>query len=270
MGKRDELDGEKARVAAAGGRRPRQGASARSRSPGTRPTGWPAPIVEGTLLKLYEFDSSRPPENDDDEDDDETASAAWRWRAPTWTRPTAAAAIAAHAANPPATCRTCPRNVATPDVPGRARRGDRRTAHDDLELEVLGREEIEAAKGMGAFAASPRAATPSRKLIVLRYDGGGNGPHLGYVGKAVTFDTGGISLKPGAKMSEMKFDMSGGAAVLEAMGAIAELALPVKITAVVPRHREHAQRPRRQARRHRDRRRTARRSRSTTPTPRAG
>ena len=54
------------------------------------------------------------------------------------------------------------------------------------------------------------------------------------MGKAVTFDTGGISLKPGAKMSEMKFDMSGGAAVLEAMGAIAELGLPVTITAVVP------------------------------------
>ena len=54
------------------------------------------------------------------------------------------------------------------------------------------------------------------------------------MGKAVTFDTGGISLKPGAKMSEMKFDMSGGAAVLEAMDAIAELGLPVTITAVVP------------------------------------
>ena len=48
------------------------------------------------------------------------------------------------------------------------------------------------------------------------------------MGKAVTFDTGGISLKPGAKMSEMKFDMSGGAAVMEAMAAIAELGLPMQ------------------------------------------
>src|SRR5204863_3083076 len=63
---------------------------------------------------------------------------------------------------------------------------------------------------------------------------GTEGPHLGFVGKAVTFDTGGISLKPGGKMSEMKFDMSGGAAVLEAVEAIAELGLPVAITAVVP------------------------------------
>ena len=51
---------------------------------------------------------------------------------------------------------------------------------------------------------------------------------LGLVGKAVTFDSGGISLKPGMKMSEMKFDMSGGAAVLEATGAIARLGLPVR------------------------------------------
>jgi leucyl aminopeptidase len=54
------------------------------------------------------------------------------------------------------------------------------------------------------------------------------------VGKAVTFDTGGISIKPSSKMHEMKFDMSGGAAVIEALGAIAELGLPARITAVVP------------------------------------
>jgi len=63
---------------------------------------------------------------------------------------------------------------------------------------------------------------------------GAKGPHLGLVGKAVTFDTGGISIKPAGKMHEMKFDMSGGAAVLEAMGAIAELGVPAQVTAVVP------------------------------------
>jgi leucyl aminopeptidase len=59
------------------------------------------------------------------------------------------------------------------------------------------------------------------------------GPLLAFVGKAVTFDSGGISLKPGAKMAEMKFDMSGGAAVIEATAAIARLALPVRLLAVV-------------------------------------
>jgi leucyl aminopeptidase len=56
---------------------------------------------------------------------------------------------------------------------------------------------------------------------------------LGLVGKAVTFDTGGISLKPGMKMSEMKFDMSGAAAVLEATGAIARLGLPARVVTVI-------------------------------------
>ncbi|MDX6634696.1 MAG: leucyl aminopeptidase, partial [Solirubrobacterales bacterium] len=72
------------------------------------------------------------------------------------------------------------------------------------------------------------------RLIVLRYAGGGSGPRLGLVGKGVTFDTGGISIKPSGGMEEMKMDMSGGAAVLEAVGAIAELELPLNVIAVIP------------------------------------
>jgi leucyl aminopeptidase len=87
---------------------------------------------------------------------------------------------------------------------------------------------------MGAFAAVAQGTYAEPRLIVLRYTGGTNGAHLGFVGKAVTFDTGGISIKPSSKMQEMKFDMSGGAAVIESMGAIAALELPVTITAVVP------------------------------------
>ncbi len=69
---------------------------------------------------------------------------------------------------------------------------------------------------------------------MLRYSGGGSAPTLGLVGKGVTFDTGGISLKPGAGMQEMKMDMSGAAAVLEAVAAIAELGLEIDLVAVVP------------------------------------
>ena len=87
---------------------------------------------------------------------------------------------------------------------------------------------------MGAFAAVAQGSDVEPRMIVLRYRGGDNGPHLGFVGKAVTFDTGGISIKPSARMQEMKFDMSGGAAVIESMDAIAQLELPVTITAVVP------------------------------------
>ncbi len=98
---------------------------------------------------------------------------------------------------------------------------------------MLGREEI-AAKEMGGLVAVSQGTAEEPKLIVLRYAGGGDGPTLGLVGKGVTFDTGGISLKPSASMHEMKMDMSGAAAVLEAVGAIAELGLPLNLIAVVP------------------------------------
>jgi leucyl aminopeptidase len=105
-----------------------------------------------------------------------------------------------------------------------------------LQVDVQGREGIEGL-GMGAFAAVAQGSEQEPALIVLKYEGlgakGVGGPLIAFVGKAVTFDSGGISLKPGAKMAEMKFDMSGGAAVIEAVAAIARLALPVKIVAVV-------------------------------------
>jgi leucyl aminopeptidase len=104
---------------------------------------------------------------------------------------------------------------------------------EGLQVEVEGRAGIEEL-GMGAFAAVAQGSEQDPALIVLRYEGGeARGPLLGFVGKAVTFDSGGISLKPGAKMAEMKFDMSGGAAVVEAVAAIARLRLPVKLLAVV-------------------------------------
>src|SRR5258705_619113 len=104
---------------------------------------------------------------------------------------------------------------------------------EGVEVEVEGREGI-VGRGMGAFAAVAQGTHEEPALITMRYDGpGASGPTLGLVGKAVTFDSGGISLKPGAKMSEMKFDMSGGAAVIEAVGAIARLQLPITLLAVI-------------------------------------
>src|SRR5436305_484899 len=111
--------------------------------------------------------------------------------------------------------------------------GARARQLEGVQVDVLGRAEIEAA-GMGAFAAVARGSDEEPHLISLRYEPPGvAGPVLGFVGKAVTFDSGGISIKPAAKMHEMKFDMSGGATVIEAMGAIARLGLPAKVTAVV-------------------------------------
>lgn len=100
-----------------------------------------------------------------------------------------------------------------------------------VEVTVLGEEEI-AAAGMGAFAAVARGSHEPAQLIALRYRGA-DGPPLGLVGKAITFDSGGISLKPRAKMFAMKFDMLGGAAVIESICALAELGAPVHVIGVV-------------------------------------
>jgi leucyl aminopeptidase len=89
-------------------------------------------------------------------------------------------------------------------------------------------------RGMGLFAAVTRGSDEPPALITVRYDGpGASGPVLGLVGKAVTHDTGGYSLKPPLSMRTMRFDMSGGAAVLGAMEAIARLRLPVRVIAAV-------------------------------------
>jgi leucyl aminopeptidase len=90
--------------------------------------------------------------------------------------------------------------------------------------------------GMGALAAVGRASANGPRLIVLRYEPPSPARSdlmLGLVGKAITFDAGGISLKPALKMQDMKGDMAGGAAVVAGTAAVAELALPVRIVAVV-------------------------------------
>jgi len=89
--------------------------------------------------------------------------------------------------------------------------------------------------GMGALSAVGRASANGPRLIVLSYDPPNAKADvvLGLVGKAITFDAGGISLKPALKMYDMKGDMAGGAAVIAATGAVAELGLPVRILSVV-------------------------------------
>src|SRR5256714_4525541 len=235
LGKRAELDPERARVAAAT-------AASRARELGTGSLSWAAPsddqsvagaIVEGTLLAGYRFDRYKTKgsgENDDGSADGvaslevvssgDLSSAVERGR------------VMADAQNAARELQNLPSNVATPAFLAE-RAQELARAHQKLSVEVWDRERI-ASEGMGAFTAVAQGTDTEPRLIVLRYEGGGSGPLLGYVGKAVTFDTGGISIKPSSKMQEMKFDMSGGAAVIESMGAIAARALPARIIAVVP------------------------------------
>jgi leucyl aminopeptidase len=88
--------------------------------------------------------------------------------------------------------------------------------------------------GMGSLLSVSAGSTQPAKLIVMEYKGAAKSkrPHM-MVGKGITFDTGGISLKPGSKMDEMKYDMCGAAGVFGAMAAVVELQLPINVVAII-------------------------------------
>jgi leucyl aminopeptidase len=103
-----------------------------------------------------------------------------------------------------------------------------------IKVEVLEQKDIEKL-GMGCFLAVARGSRQPPKLIVMEYHGGKrDAAPVALVGKGITFDTGGISLKPGAEMDEMKFDMCGAASVLGAMKAISAMRLPLNVVGVIP------------------------------------
>jgi leucyl aminopeptidase len=103
-----------------------------------------------------------------------------------------------------------------------------------LGIEVLERRDMEKL-GMGALIAVTQGSQQPPKLIVLRYSGAAKSRKpLALVGKGITFDTGGISLKPGGDMDEMKFDMSGAGAVLGTLRALAGMKAPVNVVGVIP------------------------------------
>ena len=106
--------------------------------------------------------------------------------------------------------------------------------HTNLSAEALGPEEVREL-GMGAFSAVAQGSHNPARMIVLRYEPPSPAGDivLGLVGKAITFDTGGISIKKALYMEDMKGDMAGGAAVIEGLGTIAELGLPLRALAVV-------------------------------------
>ena len=103
-----------------------------------------------------------------------------------------------------------------------------------MKCTVFSKNEIKS-KGLGGVTAVGQGSKNEPKFIILEYRNGKNEqkPIL-LVGKAVTFDTGGISLKPGEKMDEMKFDKCGGCTVLGVMKAISELKLPINVVAIIP------------------------------------
>ena len=104
----------------------------------------------------------------------------------------------------------------------------------DFQAEVLEREAIESL-GMGSFLSVAKGSAQPPRFIVLKYLHGDNQQKpIVLIGKGITFDSGGISLKPPAEMDEMKFDMSGAAAVLGTFKSVAQLQLPVNLIGLIP------------------------------------
>ena len=233
LGTRDQFDAERARIAAAV-------AHGRAGELGCRTLCWEVPhhvdgaivegLVQGTLLHAYRFDRYKRPEPAAQDappvealilSDHHDVSASAR-----------AGTIIAQAQNRARDLANTPANDLTPTaLAAYATALSQRLP--DVWVTVLGEPEIRAA-GMGALAAVSQGSDQDAALIVLEYDGAAaDAPRLALIGKAVTFETGGLSIKPAAKMHEMKFDMCGGAAVIEAIAALAELQAPVRVLGLV-------------------------------------
>jgi len=235
LGARERLGAEGLRLAAAA-------AHGRARELGASVLCWELPhkarehqparaVVEGTLMAAYRFTAFKTSGQDG-------ADAAGGLEAlivsdhVDQAGEVARAVVVTEAVNAARDLQNTPANHMTPTALG-ARAHVVAAAHDALSCEVVGRDGI-VERGMGAFAAVAAGSDEEPALITLRYEpADATGPVLGLVGKGVTFDSGGISIKPAGSMADMKYDMTGGAAVVEALGAIAALALPVRVVGVV-------------------------------------
>jgi leucyl aminopeptidase len=187
-------------------------------------------IAEGTLLGLYRFGRHKKPPEDEVEPQELVIVEHDGAKLAAAERGIARGVVLAEAANFARDLANEPSNILTPaELAARAQSWAKEAG---LECEVFEREWAEE-QGMGSFLGVAKGSAQPPKFIVLRYKGGGS-QHLALVGKGITFDTGGISIKPAAGMEEMKGDMSGGAAVIAAMGAITRLKPSIDVTGIVP------------------------------------
>jgi leucyl aminopeptidase len=241
LGERERFDAERARVAAAR-------AYERSVQLGTHTLAIEVPhrvgeevvagLVQGALLRSYRFERFRPARDDGDDDGDQEAAAqVARLLISAHDDVGAAvsrAAVITEAQNRARELGDTPANVLTPSALARYCE-DAAEGLDGLSVTVLAEGQLRKA-GMGAFAAVAQGSREQARLIRIDYEGPGADPRrspLGLIGKGLTFDSGGLSLKPAASMQEMKFDMCGAAAVIEAVCALAHLRAPVRAMAVV-------------------------------------
>jgi leucyl aminopeptidase len=226
LGSRPDFDSERARVAAAA-------AHGRARELGARALCWEVPhhvgeevvagLVQGTLLHAHRFRRYKG-DVDPKPGVERLIVSAHHDIAAAVQR----AAVVTSAQNRARDLGNTPANDLPPaELAAYAER------LEGVTVTVLDGAQIRAA-GMGAFTAVAQGSAQDARMIIIGYEGAPSArPRLGLVGKGVTFDSGGLSIKPAAKMYEMKFDMCGAAAVIEAIAALAELRAPVRVLGVV-------------------------------------
>jgi leucyl aminopeptidase len=233
LGERSRFDAERGRVAAATAHRRARELSAKAlcwKVPETADGGGGGVVsglVEGTLLHAYRFDRYAARNEDRREVERLILSAG-----SDISEQVHEAVVVTQAQNRARDLGNIPGNDLPPAA--LAEYAQRLADERGLTAEILDGHAIREL-GMGAFAAVAQGSEQDARLIRLDYEGttSEDAPRLAMVGKAVTFDSGGLSLKPARSMYEMKFDMCGGAAVIEAIGALAELRAPVRVTGVV-------------------------------------
>ena len=197
-------------------------------------------IAEGTLLGLYKFDTYRSSGDsasagDDDADDGIQSVTIVERDAGIVDDLSGGVSVGTVLAESTMLARDLvnhPANVMTPTMMAETARQVAESA--GLELDVMDRDRMQQ-HGMGAFLGVAQGSEEPPKLIVMTYRGDPDHPdnNLGLVGKGITFDTGGISLKPAANMEAMKGDMAGGASVIAAMKAIGSLKPKINVTGLI-------------------------------------
>lgn len=186
----------------------------------------PAPFIEGGLLSLYRFEKYKK-EKSRPKDIEKIIVIGRPERA--LSDSLRRADITASAVCFVRDLVNTPSNDMTPSVLSDAAR---KLAGGRVSVRILERKEAEK-EGMGAYLSVARGSMEPPKFIVLKYDGGKGAP-VALIGKSITFDSGGISIKPSEGMEKMKYDMAGGAAVLGIVRVAAELRLAVNLVAVLP------------------------------------
>jgi leucyl aminopeptidase len=187
-------------------------------------------IAEGALLGLYSFDKYRKPEQQDVE---EMLIVVQGGGSIALVESSIdRATVVAEATSLARTMVNEPSNYMTP---GRmAYQAEEMASRYGLALQVLEVQDMEA-MGMEALLGVAKGSSEPPKMMVLSYKGDEHsGKVIGFLGKGITFDSGGISIKPSEGMGEMKQDMAGAATAMAALGAVAGLKLPINATAVIP------------------------------------